>query len=219
MGDRDSTKDVALDLASLNGEEFEKLVAAIFRAKSVPAPSNQTPPSESVNPTVISILHSGRGADQGRDLLVTTVVNDGVIPRQFKWVVECKHYAVSGKSVQLSDFQNSPAFPDIVAHHHANGYLLVCSTIPSVNVQSLFESLTAQNNNPYLFIIWDDTKICEELNRHLDVMKQFFPHYYHRYHERLMDADGVLKWAKERCASEKALSNFSKALDEVMGEE
>jgi hypothetical protein len=219
MAERDSTKDVTLDLAALDGEQFEKLVAAIFRAKGVPAQNNQTPPSESINPTVTSVLPSGRGPDKGQDLLVTTASNDGIIPRPFKWVVQCKHYAQSGKSVQLSDFKNSPKFPDIVTQHQADGYLLICSTIPATNLQTLFESLTADRSNPYFFAIWNDTRVCEELNRHLDVMKLFFPAYYHLYHEQQMEKEGVMEWARQRCSSEKALSNFSKALDGLMGEE
>ena len=219
MDDHDSTKAVALDLASLNSEEFEKLVATILRAKCVPAPNNQAISSESYNPTVLSVLHSGRGADQGRDLLVTTVVNDGILIRQFKWVVQCKHYAKSGKSVQPSDFQNDVSFTDIVAHHHANGYLLVCSTIPSTNLQSHFERLTEQDTNPYFFTIWDETRVCEELNRHLNVMKQFFPEYHRRYYQPPFETKDIMKWAEESGAPEDALTTFKMALNKVVAKD
>ena len=56
--------DAALDLASLNGEDFEKLVEALFHAKEVRI-------GEQI----------GRGPDQGRDLLITTIVNDGIVSR------------------------------------------------------------------------------------------------------------------------------------------
>ena len=195
------------------------MVEAIFRAKSVYAPNAQAISSESVYRTVVSVLPSGRGADQGRDLLVTTVVNDGILIRQFKWVVQCKHNAKSGKSVQPSDFQNDPSFPDVVSHHQANGYLLVCSTIPSTNLQSLFERLTEQNNNPYFFTVWDRTKICEELNNHLDVLKQFFPEYHQRYYQKPIEIQDIMKWAEERGAPEEAMSTFKMALNKVVAKD
>ncbi len=31
-------------------------------------------------------------------MLVTTVVNDGILIRQFKWVIQCKHKSLPGRS-------------------------------------------------------------------------------------------------------------------------
>lgn len=216
MGSDDLKKEIALDLASLDGEGFEKLVAAIFRAKCVPATNDQAISSEPANQTVISILPSGRGSDQGRDMIVTTVVNDGIHIRQFKWVVQCKHYAKSGKSVQPGDLQSNGALPDVVTCHQSNGYLLVCSTVPSTNLQNLFEHLTEQNNNPYYFIVWDEARVCEELNRHLDVMKQFFPEYYRRYYQKPIEIEDIMKWAEESGAREETLTTIKMALDQVV---
>lgn len=216
MADQESTKEVKLNLASLGGEAFEKLVAALFRAKCVPEPNAKNISSESANSTVISVLHSGRGADQGRDLLITTIVNDGIFIRQFKWIVQCKHNARSGKSVQPKDIQNNGSLPDLVSYHQANGYLLVCSTIPSANLQSLFEQLTKQNTNPYYFTVWDETRVCEELHRHVNVIKQFFPEYYQRYYQEPFEINNIMKWAEKSGASEEELTNIKMALDKVV---
>lgn len=205
-----------LDLASLDGERFEQLVAAIFRAKCLPTPGSKADTIESSPPTVISVIHSGRGADQGLDLLVTTAVNDGVALRRFKWVVQCKHFAQSGKSVQTRDFQNDPSFCDIVSQHAADGYLLVCSTIASVNLQKRFDALTEQRDNPYVFVIWDGARVSEELNRHLDVLKLFFPDYYRRFHQKPIDRQDIMAWAKETGAPKETLSNFELALEQVL---
>jgi hypothetical protein len=219
MADHDSTNEISLDLASLDGEDFEKLVAAIFRAKSVPAQNDQSLSSGPVNPTVIEVLPSGRGADQGRDMLVTTVVNDGIHIRKFRWLVQCKHNAKSRKSVQPKDVQSNGALPDVVAQHQANGYLLVCSTTPSANLQTLFERLTAQDNNPYIFTAWDETRVCEELNRHLDVLKQYFPEYYRRYYQKPIEIDDIMEWAEERGVPAEGQATLKMALDKVINKD
>lgn len=206
--------DAALDLASLNGEDFEKLVEALFHAMEVPI-GGQVPKTELPNP-VISVQPSGRGPDQGRDLLITTIVNDGIVSRQFKWVVQCKHFAKAGKSVQLSDFRNDASFRDTVDHHQANGYLLVCSTVPATNLQSRFERLTAQSNNRYLFIIWSGTRVREELSRHPEVMKVFFPEHYRRYYQKPIEIQDVVNWATDKGATEEELANIRLALTRVV---
>jgi hypothetical protein len=208
-----------LDLASLDGERFEQLVVAIFRAKCLPTPRGHADAGESTPPTVIAVSPSGRGADQGLDLLVTTAVNDGVALRQFKWVVQCKHFAQSGKSVQTKDFQNDSSFRDIVSQHVADGYLLVCSTIASVNLQKRFDALTEQRDNPYIFVIWDGARVCEELNRHPDVLKLFFPDYYSRFHQKPIDRTDIMAWAKETGATKETLSNFELALEQVVSKD
>jgi hypothetical protein len=183
------------DLSSMTDEQFEDLVKAIFRAKmkSFVRPS---PSISASSDSVIKVSPSGRGADEGRDLLITTIVTDCIASDERKWVVQCKHKARSDKSVQPSDFKKEFPFPDIVAHHKANGYLLVCSTRPSTKLQKHFENLTEQSNNPYLFLIWDYARVCEEINKHREVMRQFFPDYF-EYQQKLVDGTKITKWAKE----------------------
>jgi len=181
-----------LNLTLLDDEQFEDLVEAIFRAK---APSNAEPnqqPTE-VSSTVISIARSGRGQDAGRDLLVTTMVRDCIAPRLIRWVVQCKHKAVSGRSVAPQDFVNDFAFPDILRYHNANSYLLVCSTRPSAKLQALFDNLT-NDSNTYQYIVWDYAQLCEAVFSNESVMKQFFPEEYN-HQRRLIESCQVEEWA------------------------
>lgn len=208
-----------LDLASLDDEEFESLVDSIFRAKILRPPDEQGHSHEPFGHTVVSVSHSGRGPDEGRDLTVTTWVSDCVIARQFKWLVQCKHKAKSKRSVQLGDFKNDPSFADVVTQHGANGYLLVCSTRPARNLQSRFDALTADAGNPYHFVIWDGARVSEEVHKHEDLVKQFFPTYYRAYLQNEIEFEDVMEWIQREGVSERRRSILNAALSEVTSDE
>jgi hypothetical protein len=215
-----ASKDIqTLDLASLDDEAFESLVAAIFSAKILRPPVEQGDSNESFGHTVVSVSHSGRGADEGRDLTVTTWVSDCVVARQFKWLVQCKHKAKSKRSVQLGDFKNDPSFVDVVTQHGANGYLLVCSTRPARNLQSRFDVLTADASNPYHFVIWDGARVSAEVHKHEDLVKQFFPGYYRAYLQKPVEFEDVMDWIQREGVSGERRVILNAALSEVTPDE
>lgn len=78
-----------LDLSPLSPEQFEDLIEGIFRAR--------------MSEPVISVERSGRGADRGMDLIVKTLVSDGIAFRKTKWLVHCKHKAKSSRAVTALD--------------------------------------------------------------------------------------------------------------------
>lgn len=123
-----------LDFATLTDERFEDLIEALFRTKATLSPVEVESPTKGLPRAVLSVSRSGRGADGARDLLVTTLVVDCIAPRTVRWVVQCKHKAVSGKSVGPGDFIGDFNFREVVSHHDATGYLLACSTRPSTRL-------------------------------------------------------------------------------------
>lgn len=184
-----------LDLSALNDEQFEDLVEAIFRARMLQQGLEQPTSIESYQLSVISVSRSGRGADEGRDLLVTTLVRDCIAPRKIKWVIQCKHKAVSQRAVSPSDFDNDFSFIDIVKHHDANSYLLVCSTRPSTKLQSRLDKLTKEHPDRQ-FIIWDVARVCEEVLRHEELIKQFFPREYQQQRD-MVDGGQIRNWMEQ----------------------
>jgi len=216
MPDRDSTSSAKLDLASIDDEQFESLIAAIFRAKILSPATGRESSAESLSHAVVSVTHTGRGPDEGKDIMVVTWVRDCVVTRQFKWLVQCKHKPKSKKSVQLSDFKNNASFEDVVTRHGANGYLLACSTRPAKNLQSLFDALTADDRNPYQFVIWDGTTVCEEAHKHPGVMEVFFPEYYRSHFQREIEFDDVVGWLQQNRVSTEERQVLSAALREVV---
>ena len=70
----------------------------------------------------------GRGPDGGRDLLVKEQLKGTLVTRPFTWLVSCKHYAGSEKSVGTGD---EPNITDRLAQHKANGFIGFYSTVAS----------------------------------------------------------------------------------------
>src|SRR5262245_16186193 len=70
----------------------------------------------------------GRGLDGGRDLLLKEQLRGSLASRPFTWLVSCKHYASSGKSVGTTEELN---IRDRLEQHKAEGFLGFYSTLPS----------------------------------------------------------------------------------------
>ena len=60
-----------------------------------------------------------RGADGGRDLLVSEQLKGIASSRKFTWLVSCKHYATSGSSVGPNDESD---ILDRIKQHKADGF-------------------------------------------------------------------------------------------------
>src|SRR5689334_6215141 len=61
-----------------------------------------------------------RGADGGKDFLVLEALKGNLNTYNFRWLVSCKHFANSGKSVQFGD---EPDIADRLAAFGADGFL------------------------------------------------------------------------------------------------
>ena len=85
-------------------------------------------------------IWSGRGPDGARDLLLTENLKGPLTGEIIKWVVSCKDFSESGKSVQESDLPQ-PGILDKLKQHGANGFLLVTTTVPSSAAKNLLDKL------------------------------------------------------------------------------
>lgn len=72
-----------------------------------------------------------RGADGGRDLIAEETRTGPGGETTIRWLVSCKHYAHSGKSVSPSDEQD---IKDRLAAHRCSGFIGFYSTIPSAGL-------------------------------------------------------------------------------------
>lgn len=81
----------------------------------------------------------GRGSDSGRDLIIEER-RVGVGGETFvRWLVSCKHYAHSGKSVGVEDETN---ILDRLNAAKAGGFLTFYSTLPSAGLVTRLQELT-----------------------------------------------------------------------------
>lgn len=101
---------------------------------------------------------TGVGPDGGRDLVVVEKANGTLAPFQRKWLVSCKHFANSGKSVGLDDVTDINDACDAVG---ATGFLLACSTQPSSTVVRRFEEIDARGKLVVRY--WDSVEIEKRL--------------------------------------------------------
>lgn len=97
----------------------------------------------------------GRGADAGRDMLVSEQLTGRLRTKPYKWLVSCKHFASSGKSVGPGDELN---ITDRVRQHSADGFIGFYSTMPSA---ALVERLSqfAEKNELDAYEVFDSKKV------------------------------------------------------------
>jgi hypothetical protein len=187
--------DLPLNLSSLNAEQFEDLVEAIFRGKMPPKAKTDATQVETIFAgTVVAVTRSGRGQDGGLDLLVTTLVTDCIATRLLKWVVQCKH-RTNGRSIGPHDFSKEFTFPDVILHHNANSYLLVCNTHPSAKLKAHLDKLTNDSSNQH-YAVWDYDQVCEAILSDQSVLQRFFPREYERQ-RGLVEGSSIADWARQ----------------------
>lgn len=120
----------------------------------------------------LEIYWSGKGADGGKDLLCIERPLSIFKTVEKRWVVQCKHYAHSGKAVSPSDLEDIVGVCD---EHNATGYILACSTYPSSALVKRFEQI--QNNKKITTVFWDYRTIERELLKpgNWNLVNMFFP--------------------------------------------
>jgi len=113
------------------------------------------------------------GTEGGRDVLVERVLRDEMGEQCEKVLVQCKHYAGSGRAVGDSDVG---VWQNAMARHDAHGYLLVTDTRVTENLSWSFRKFTENETNfPRWAKFWDVDDIILRLNKHPDVRDSFFP--------------------------------------------
>lgn len=119
---------------------------------------------------------SGVGADEGKDILVSTTVDDKVAKHTNKWIVQCKYYK---NSVSLADI-NDQNLPTLIYSYNATGYLLVVKNYVTSKLSKEFERLNSVDELKlgYKYVVWDGEDIINKIIKYEDLIQQFFPNYY-----------------------------------------
>jgi len=140
-----------------NWAEFENLAALYFRLQ------------EEYD---IKVSQSGKGADGGRDLLLTISYSSPVRSFEHRWVVQCKFY---NRDVRNSDFADIN-IPSLIHEYNAEGFLLICKKGVVNTLQQKLDNLEKNCKFGYAYRIWTGTIFLSEIIRmESDVVrKQFF---------------------------------------------
>ena len=148
----------SIDFSELNSEQFEELCEDLFKAMGFNDPLPE---------------RSGRGPDLGRDLIVTEHRDSGILGslRRFRWLVECKNFAISDKSVQPQDIGS---ITDKLVLHNADGYLLITSTLPSTTVENIIRAIDNTERLSFEATYWAKPRLIDEILKHRSVYEKYF---------------------------------------------
>lgn len=79
-----------------------------------------------------------RGSDAGKDLLVSERLKGNLGLYDFRWLVSCKNFATSGKSVNEDEEKN---IIERIESFEADGFIGIYSTVPSSGLNNRLKSL------------------------------------------------------------------------------
>lgn len=96
-----------------------------------------------------------RGADGGKDFIISEQVSGHLHTKKFTWLVSCKHNAISGKSVGVAD---EPDIRERLEQHGCDGFICFCSTMASTALVTRLEKLK-QDAHIEDYAIYDNQKI------------------------------------------------------------
>lgn len=103
---------------------------------------------------------TGKGQDQGRDLLITERSHGPIGDFTRRWLVQCKHFAHSAKSVGREDVGS---IIDDCRQVGAEGYLLACSTQPSSSLVTKLNEIAENRDNKLVTSFWDGVDLEKKL--------------------------------------------------------
>lgn len=121
-------------------------------------------------------IRSGRGADRGKDLTLEEVLQGTLSIARRVWVVECKEFSRSGRSVRPKDLGNE-SIRQKIERNEADAYLLIATTGPSTLVQDNLDAVRRSDRN-FLAMAWDSAHLEDELLQHIDILKRYMPDNY-----------------------------------------
>jgi hypothetical protein len=123
------------------------------------------------------IQHPSRGADGGKDMIVSETLTGIIHSEPVNWLVSCKHTAYSGKSISAKDEAD---LSDRIKSFNCIGYIGMYSVIASAGLSEKLHRMSKE----YKFILFDCKKIEYEMIHNpkmAPLFRQYFPKSYKEY--------------------------------------
>jgi formylglycine-generating enzyme required for sulfatase activity len=113
-----------------------------------------------------------RGPDLGRDIIAVQTTTDLVgFSETHRYLIECKHYAKSGRSVREKDIGSPIAR---MGTHDCDRYILITSTVPSEQARKQLAKVTS--TVPYYqATTWSKGDLARLLDEYPNVRERYFP--------------------------------------------
>jgi hypothetical protein len=148
-----------------------------------------------------------RGPDDKKDMILQEKRNGIGGETVINWLVSCKHFAHSGKSVSDIDEQD---ISDRVKKHNCQGFIGFYSTIPSSSLSNKLYSLKQEFES----LTFDCARIENELLRNKNcatILASFCPNSFDVYQKLNIDKNTIAR-IDEKLEEEKLISNLTTAL-------
>ena len=136
------------------------------------------------------IQEPDRGPDGKKDLIVKEIRKGIAGVTEKLWLVSCKHFVFSGKSVTQDD---EPDIIDRVKSHHCDGFIGFYSTLPAASLNNKLLGL----NNQIEYQTFDREKIEKQLLETVDgnrLAERYFPISYKNF--KLENPTPAELWSK-----------------------
>ena len=136
---------------------------------------------------------TGKGPDQGRDILINERARGPIGDFSRRWLVQCKHFAHSGKSVGRDDLDS---IVDDCRQVGAEGYLLACSTQPSSSLVTKLAEIAEKPENRLVTTTWDGVDLEKRLTEPycFSLGHLFFPRSFAATPWKLYNTGAPNKW-------------------------
>lgn len=141
-----------------------------------------------------------RGADGGKDLLVTEQLQGALNNYRFRWLVSCKHYAKSNRSVSEKEEIN---LQERLDSFNADGFIGFYSTVPSSGLNNRLKGLK-ENEKIKDFRIFDSKLIENYLIRigFSKLLMRYMPESYKRVKPTHLIVDEFIPLECKVCGKE-----------------
>jgi hypothetical protein len=139
-----------------------------------------------------------RGADRGKDLIILDSVETKEGPINIKWLVSCKHFAHSNKSVTPSDEIN---ILERVRVHQCDGFLGFYSTLTSTGLSDFGTNLSSETKCSF----YDYARIEKEIlssSQKSRILNTYFPKSSEKYHSIISFQNEPLEKSNTKVLSE-----------------
>ncbi|QLH71679.1 restriction endonuclease [Rhodopseudomonas palustris] len=122
----------------------------------------------------LAVSWTGRGADQGRDLIFTETQTGQIGSTPVRWLVSCKDNSKTNQSVSEQDVGS---VLDKVRQHNCDGFLLATTTTVGTALKAKLDALQSNPQDPVQTRVWDRFAITSMLlsEQFADLLRQFFP--------------------------------------------
>ena len=194
----------------------------ILDFKELSAPGKGSPPGENLEALARELgqrmglepAWSGRGPDQGRDLVFTERRSGALGSGILRWLVSCKDFAKSGRSVSEYD---AGSVTDKLLQHRAGAFLLVTTTTASTGLKAVLDGIDAAGTASTL--VWDRHELERMLlqDENLDLVRRHLPLSYEDF-VRLGSLPQALR-ALESFVPGRVYQAVAKAIDTYRAEE